>query len=256
MVQGDVRCDTSIMERIDELIVPVNCFLVHTKSTIVVAVWDHTRPSNAEAIVLEAHGFHQCDVIFPCVPMVACHITSGSFCLHCWIDFAWRLCATVTAICSRHANGVGAGESVPDGSSTTILSVGTLDLVGRSAQSPDECWWKCAIKRWFNRVILIFIRFGIGWTVLDFFAKSWAWLGRSIRFISGPNVFRDKNTKEHCSNSTKKQPWNKLLQWHASVFLLFLLVVGQSQRSSLFGRPICHCLPDKDWWCNRSGFTQ
>mmetsp|Transcript_48257 Transcript_48257/g.149089 ORF Transcript_48257/g.149089 Transcript_48257/m.149089 type:complete len:216 (+) Transcript_48257:1685-2332(+) len=142
MVERDVRRDARRQQLVNEPVVEVEALLVDAARGP--ACREDARPSDAEAIVLQAHGLHEGNVGVHHAVVVTRNVACRPLGCHRWVDGAWRVAAAMAAIGARHAHRVRARVGVPDGGAPAALPVGALHLVGSRAQPPDESLWKLA----------------------------------------------------------------------------------------------------------------
>mmetsp|Transcript_34014 Transcript_34014/g.108161 ORF Transcript_34014/g.108161 Transcript_34014/m.108161 type:complete len:236 (+) Transcript_34014:1685-2392(+) len=136
MVERDVRRDARRQQLVNEPVVEVEALLVDAARGP--ACREDARPSDAEAIVLQAHGLHEGNVGVHHAVVVTRNVACRPLGCHRWVDGAWRVAAAMAAIGARHAHRVGASEGVPDGGSAAVLPVGPLHLVGGRPHAPNE----------------------------------------------------------------------------------------------------------------------
>mmetsp|Transcript_38005 Transcript_38005/g.73054 ORF Transcript_38005/g.73054 Transcript_38005/m.73054 type:complete len:233 (-) Transcript_38005:157-855(-) len=155
MVERHVWFDAGVNQCVNEVVVPFKSILINAISYL--ACRHYPRPSDAEPIMLEAHGLHQGYVCVHHVIAVTSNVARGTLNAHGGIHWAGCLLATVAAVGTLHAHRVCAGKRVPNRCTTSILIVGALDLIGSSAQTPDEAFRQvtrpCVLRRPLPRVI-------------------------------------------------------------------------------------------------------
>mmetsp|Transcript_43972 Transcript_43972/g.113620 ORF Transcript_43972/g.113620 Transcript_43972/m.113620 type:complete len:226 (-) Transcript_43972:55-732(-) len=153
VVERHERLDAGPQQRVDQLAVEGDALLAD--AVLDEACGDDARPGDAEAVVLQPHGLHERDVGFPHVVVVVRHVARRTLGLHLVIRRARGLLAAVVALRTRHAQGVGARERVPDRGAAAALAVAAFDLVGGRAQAPREAVGEAAVQPAVAQVVVL-----------------------------------------------------------------------------------------------------
>jgi len=113
--------DVVLQERVDQPTVEIDAFLVHRPAS----VRHDPRPSDAEAIVLDAEVGHQLHIVLIAVIVIAGDV------------------ARVAAVGAAR----GVAEGVPDARLAAVFRRGAFDLVGRGGRSPPETLGEPDLRR-------------------------------------------------------------------------------------------------------------
>ena len=108
MVHGNHGLNAGIQERVNQLVVELDAPLVW--AVLKAAGGKDAWPRDREAVRLEPDVLHHRHVLAPLVVVVVGDVARRTRLAHQRVDGAWRLVAHGAV----HANGVGAGEGVPD----------------------------------------------------------------------------------------------------------------------------------------------